>query len=101
MLFLGRRFRIYTKIIIDGYEKVPYLYFTLALMAYTVPMAYYRWVTESVDPQYNSFRHKNQYTVIRPDDPRLEKYPRKYLTDLSLLEEYERRIGKVPPPREE
>ncbi|KAI2807831.1 hypothetical protein RDWZM_005294 [Blomia tropicalis] len=84
MLFLRLRLQHLKNEIIRGWYQVPYLYFTLGLVGVSAIGVVYKFKTLDDEKTYYT-RHKNRYIVIRPDDVRLQKYPRKYITDVDLL----------------
>ena len=89
MLFLKLRYQQLRKEIIRGWYEVPYLYFTLGLLGVGFCGVMYK-VTNMDDKDYFYTRHKHNYIVLRPNDVRLERYPRKYITDIGVLENYEK-----------
>ncbi|KAH9399461.1 hypothetical protein TYRP_017873 [Tyrophagus putrescentiae] len=90
MLFLRLRWQQLVKEVRQGFHQEPYLFFTLGLMGITVfGVSYKLSVMDNKDHYWS--RHKHTYLVIRPDDARLSYYPRKHITDIEVLENYEKK----------
>lgn len=93
MLFLRLRWQQLRNEIRKGFHEEPYLFFTLGIVGITVfGVSYKLSVLDNKDHYWS--RHKNTYLVIRPDDARLARYPRKHITDIEVLENYDKRQQK-------
>ena len=89
MFFARLRFQELKKVLVDGYKEIPYLYVTLSIIPIMLPFYIYNESNRQTNPEEYTFRHKERYVVVRPDDQRLIGYPRRFITDLHLLEKYE------------
>lgn len=90
MIFLRLRYQQLRSEIIRGWYEVPYLYFTIGLVIISVGGISYK-LAQLDNKDHHYARHKHHYVVLRPDDVRLPKYPRKFITDRAVLEDYEKR----------
>lgn len=87
MLFLRSKLNKLKSEIIGGWYQVPYLYLSFGVMVFGGILSTYRYLNMPAwEDRFT--RHKNQYIVVRPDDPRLKKYPTDYITESHLVEKY-------------
>lgn len=88
MFFLARRFALLKAEIIRGWYEIPYLYTTIGIVAFSgVGVVYKAMNLKTLEDTV--MRHKEHYIVVRPDDARLKKYPREFITDIDLVKKYE------------
>lgn len=93
MLFLRIQLNKLKNEIINGWYQIPYLYLSVGVMTLGGIITGYRWLTlPAWEDRFT--RHKNQYIVVRPNDPRLNKYPSNYITESHLLEKYRQQQTK-------
>lgn len=99
MLFLKLRYQFLRNQIIQGWYEVPYLYFTMGIVACSAVGISYKWsLADSTDHFY--MQYKLNYLVVRPSDARLKKYPQEFITDIGVLKNYENEQEKLGKPVE-
>lgn len=93
MLFLRLRLQQLKNDIYRGWYQVPHFFVSLGLIGASTVLVIYHHLTKLPDDQIFS-RYKTRYLVIRPDDPRLDKYPLEYVTEKDIVQKFRQNQNK-------